>query len=69
MSMPSDLQSIITAAARPLRPSDVEAFEAAVAEALRGQQPGPGSVFRVCREVQKRYFDPPGLTHRGARLG
>lgn len=66
--LPHDLQSIIESAARPLRPSDVGPFLDAVAEALRGQQPGPGAVYRACRETQRRFFDPPGETHRGPRL-
>ena len=48
------------AAARPLRPCDVGPFLDAVAEALRGREPGPGAVYRACREVQRQFFDPPG---------
>ena len=64
-----DLQSIIDAAARPLRPHDVPSFLGAIAEELRNHpQLGPGLIFRIARETQRRFFDPPGETHRGPRL-
>ena len=69
LPLSADLQDIIDAAARPLLAHEIAPFMAAVAEALRGQQPGPGAVYRACREVQRRFFDPPDLTHRGARAG
>ena len=54
----------------PLRPSDRPLFfEEVGAELQQYSEIGPGSVFRVAREVQKRYFDPPAQPYRGARLG
>ena len=76
MSMPTDLppsdnlQAIVDSAALPLRPCDRPLFFASVgAELSRHPEVGPGSVFRVCREVQKRYFDPPAQSYRGPRAG
>jgi hypothetical protein len=50
-------------AAEPLLPADRSLFLIDVAAALDGQELGDGLVARVCRDVQRRYFDPPDLSH------
>jgi len=53
----------VMAAARPLPVKARAQFLTALAAELENQrQLGPGVVFRVCRDVQKRYFDPPDLS-------
>ena len=55
----SELDAVF-AAARPLAPHLRDEFLQAVADALSGQHElGPGVVFRILRDLQKRYFDPP----------
>jgi hypothetical protein len=55
--------SAVFEAARPLQPADRDAFLVDLAGALQGQENlGDGTVFRLIREVQRRYFDPPDLT-------
>jgi hypothetical protein len=61
----SQLEQILRAAA-PLAPNERSAFLADVAAALHGQARGDGAVFRVIREIQKRYFRPPELTPGGS---
>jgi hypothetical protein len=54
--------NVIMDAARPLPGKARAEFLAALAAELEGQrQLGPGIVHRICRDVQKRYFDPPDL--------
>jgi hypothetical protein len=50
--------------AGPLAPGDRTGFLEEIAAKLDGQPLGDGIVFRVVREVQGRYLDPP---QRGAR--
>jgi hypothetical protein len=59
----SELTAVMTAA-RPLAPHLRDAFLQHVVEAL-GLCPeiGPGTVNRICREAQKKFFDPPALDH------
>ena len=51
-------------AARPLV-GDRDRFLKAVVKELARQpaigQSGKGAIFRVCRDVQRRYLDPPAL--------
>jgi hypothetical protein len=54
-------------AATPLAPGDRTAFLEEVAAKLNGQRIGDGVVFRVIREVQARYLDPPA-SPRGTAL-
>lgn len=64
-SLSSDELSIIHSAARPLQPQAVEPFLATVAERLHDyREIGPGVIFRVAREVQREFFDPPKLNGR-----
>ncbi len=64
-SLTPDELSIVHSAARPLQPQAVEPFLATVAERLRDcRELGPGVIFRVAREVQREFFDPPSLNGR-----
>jgi hypothetical protein len=50
----------INFAARPLEPRARSEFLAALVAALEHQpQRGPGAIYRVCRDLQRRFFDPP----------
>jgi hypothetical protein len=63
----------IMAACRPLAVEQRNAFLLAVAQTLSGlNDHGDGAVYRVCRELQRHFFDPPELprhTPRWARKG
>ena len=60
LALSDDELSAITNAARPLpRKVRGEFFQAVAAELERQEQRGPGVVYRACRELQKKYFDPP----------
>ena len=53
----------ISDAARPLPPKlRSEFLQAVAAEIEQRQQRGPGAIYRACRELQRKYFDPPDLT-------
>jgi hypothetical protein len=55
-------RSILLAAAQPLTPEQRRAFMTAVTERLVGiAEVGEGTVARVCREIQKQFFDPANL--------
>lgn len=57
--------AIVTEAARPLKPKDRELFLFDVINALEKYvEIGPGIVARVCREQQRKHFDPPQLQAR-----
>ena len=58
-----ELDSVL-AAARPIAIERRDAFLQHVAAELRSREIGPGLVARICREVQREFFDPPDL-HRG----
>jgi hypothetical protein len=52
----------VLAAARPLEPHLRDVFLQEVAGALASYvEVGPGVVARVCREAQKKFFDPPDI--------
>jgi hypothetical protein len=59
----AELAEIMTAA-RPLQPHLRDVFLQAVADELArlGGEHGIGAVHRVCRQIQRRYFDPPDLS-------
>ena len=62
-----DELSAVMSAARPLPLELRDPFLQAVAHALAGRDVvGPGTVFTVCRELQRQFWDPPDLEHRGA---
>ena len=54
---------IVLAAARPLAPSDRDAFLQLVAVELRnaGSELGPSAVYRICAELQRRFVHSPDL--------
>jgi hypothetical protein len=58
----------ILLAARPLAIRDRDLFLKEVVAALTngGGPVGDGDVNRVCRAAQKRFFDPPDLSHGDA---
>jgi hypothetical protein len=71
----AELDAVMNAA-RPLDPALRDPFLQAVANALQQQECGeigPGTVARVCRELQRQFFDPPDLDRghvpRWARRG
>jgi hypothetical protein len=60
-----ELNTVMQAAA-PLAVAQRDPFLRAVANSLAGyKEIGPGTVFTVCRELQKQFFDPPNLEHAG----
>jgi len=61
----SELDAVM-AAARPLRVDVRDAFLQAVASTLANcTEVGPGMLYRILAETQRRFFDPPDLS-RGA---
>jgi hypothetical protein len=58
--------SQVLRSAQPLSPSARSAFLLDVAQELNGRELGDGIVQRTCKEIQKRYLDPPDLGHGGA---
>jgi hypothetical protein len=57
---PLDVADVITRAATPLPREKREAFIAEVIELARATNAdGEGAIFRICREVQRKFFDPP----------
>ena len=71
MSLPSTLLRLsdseittVMAMARPLPAGARGAFLEQVAAHLAGQPAiGDGIVGRVCRDLQKQFFDPPDIGH------
>ena len=62
----SELDTVF-AACRPLAVRDRDAFLQDVANALAScSDVGPGTVFRICRELQRRHCDYPLATEPGA---
>jgi hypothetical protein len=53
-------------AARPLQPRERSRFlEDVAAELAAYPDPGDGTVAKVCRQLQKKYCDPPQLAELG----
>ena len=48
---------IIMRHAAPLAPSDRRSFVETVVRALRGVEPGPGSIARACRQAQHAFIN------------
>jgi hypothetical protein len=62
LHLSDDELTAVMAAARPLARHQRDPFlQAVAAELSRLHDVGPGAVHRVCREVLKRFFDPPLL--------
>ena len=60
-----ELDSVL-AAARPLHVRDRDGFLQQVAAALAScSKIGPGTVYRVASETQRKFFDPPELGRGG----
>jgi len=58
IALSDDEMSAVLDAARPLPPKLRAEFLEAVAAELEHQH-GPGAIYRACRELQKKFFDPP----------
>ena len=70
LPLSENLAAIVDSAALPLRPSDRPLFlEEVGAELSRRPAIGPGVVFRIVKEIQRRYFEPPAQPYRGSRAG
>jgi predicted DNA-binding transcriptional regulator YafY len=61
LAFTDDEIEVVLAAARPLAPSDRDAFLQAVAVELRNAG-GELGVHRVRRELQRQFFAPPDLS-------
>jgi hypothetical protein len=57
---------IVLALARPLAPDRRDQFLMEVAEVVRSTGACGGELYRACRELQHRHFDPPDLEHHRA---
>jgi hypothetical protein len=66
LALTDDQMSQVLRSAEPLRPSARSAFLQDVAQALNGHELGDGFVQRVCRDVQRKYFDVPDLRNSGS---
>jgi hypothetical protein len=65
----SELDAVM-AAARPIAVDRRDAFLQDVAAALRHcVEVGPGTVYRIVSEVQRRHFDAPDLSRAAGGLG
>jgi hypothetical protein len=65
----SDAQlTTVMGLARPLLPAQRIAFLEMLASKLNGQHElGDGAIYRLCRELQRQYFEPPEFaTDNGA---
>ena len=64
-----DVADVIAELGASLTPSQYSAF-AAAAHAALGNCSGPGAAYRILRDLQRNFFDPPtdmGTAHEGAR--
>jgi hypothetical protein len=60
---------IVMAAAHPLMPAARDEFLQVLAARLATEvEIGEGAVARVCRDLQRSYFDPPQLAGRAGAL-
>jgi hypothetical protein len=65
LALTDEQMDAILLAARPLRLHDRDPFLREVVDALKngGGPVGNGDVNRAVRAAQRRYFDPPDLSH------
>jgi hypothetical protein len=64
LSLSDSQLDAIMAASRPLSPPDRVAFLEMIAQELAGHRDlGDGSVYRVVRDLQRKFFSPPDLSH------
>jgi hypothetical protein len=60
MSLPADIDSLISELAASLQPPQHAAFEAAARNALAGLDcAGPGLAYRILVPLQRAHWDPP----------
>jgi len=60
MSLPADIDSLISELSASLEPPGRAAFEAAAQSALAGLDcAGPGLAYRILVPLQRQFFDPP----------
>jgi hypothetical protein len=62
LRLSDDQLDAVMRAAERLAVGDRDAFLRDVAEALRDQELGDGTVYRVITQVQRHYYDPPIMT-------
>jgi len=63
LKLSDDEMTPLYRAAAPIAPHLRDEFLQAVADALGAEREiGPGVVFRVLRDTQRKYFDPPAFT-------
>jgi hypothetical protein len=63
LKLSDDEMTALYRAARPIAQDRRDEFLQACADALAGERElGPGVVFRVLRDTQRRFFDPPAFT-------
>lgn len=67
----SDAQiTTIMALSRPLSPDQRIAFVELLAAKLNGRREiGDGTLYQLCRDLQRELFSPPLETHHGAARG
>jgi len=60
IALDNDEMNAVMTAAGALEPrARSEFLQAVAAELEKHQQRGPGAIYRACRELQRRFFDPP----------
>jgi hypothetical protein len=70
-----DVAALVGELGASLTPSQYSAFAAAAHAALGNYCSGPGAAYRILRDLQKSYFDPPadaraisGARHQRSKL-
>ena len=70
LKLSGDELSAVFNACRPIAPHLRDEFLQVVASTLAGERElGPGTVFRILRDLQRRYFDAPDFTGSDASRG
>jgi hypothetical protein len=68
-SIPDEIDQLVVELGASLTPSQYTAF-AAAAHAALGNCSGPGAAYRILRDLQRNFYDPPRdafVAHEGAR--
>lgn len=65
LALTDDQMHIIQRMAAPVHPNDRGAYLQTVADLLRGQPLGDGTVSRAAREAQKRFLRPVDINGAG----
>jgi hypothetical protein len=63
-----ELDQIMRAAAPLARNRRDDSLQAIAAALATCSEPGPGTVYQICREQQRRFYDPP-LGEHGGKYG